>query len=131
VRIVGLGGLTQQLIAREICDGSRFQNRRQISSSLGLCPREDSSDGHRHQGAISKHGNVRLRVWLIELAWRLTRFQPQSVAVRPWQNELADPPARVVRRQKAIVANGPRTRDGGAVGIDGGTSAHVVKEGPR
>jgi transposase len=104
VRIVGLGGLTQQLIEREICDWSRFANRRQVSSYLGLCPREESSGGHRHQGAISKHGNPRLRVWLIELAWRLTQFQPQYVAVRHWQKVLADPHASAARRKKAIVA---------------------------
>ena len=103
-RIVGLGGLTQQLIEREICDWSRFHNRRQVGSYLGLCPREDSSGGHRHQGAISKHGNPRLRVWLIELAWRLTRFQPQYVAVRQWQKVLGDPRASAARRKKAIVA---------------------------
>lgn len=103
-RIVGLGGLTQQLIEREICDWSRFANRRQVSSYLGLCPRENSSGGHRHQGAISKHGNPRLRVWLIELAWRLTRFQPQYVAVRHWHKVLGDPRASAARRKKAIVA---------------------------
>jgi len=103
-RIVGLGGLTHQLIAREVCDWTRLANRRQVGSYLGLCPREDSSGGHRHQGAISKHGNPRWRAWLVELAWRLTRFQPQYVAVRQWQKVLADPRASAARRKKAIVA---------------------------
>lgn len=103
-RIIGLGGLTQQLIEREVCDWARFANRRQVSSYLGLCPREQSSGGHRRQGAISKHGNPRLRAWLVELAWRLTRFQPQYVAVRQWQKVLADPRASAARRKKAIVA---------------------------
>jgi len=100
----GLGGLTQQLLDREVCDWTRFKNRRQVSSYLGLCPREDSSGGHRRQGAITKHGNPRLRAWLVELAWRLVRFQPQSVAVRHWQKVLADPQASAARRKKAIVA---------------------------
>jgi len=103
-RIVGLGGLTQQLIEREVCDWTRFANRRQVSSYLGLCPQEASSGGQRHQGPISKHGNPRLRVWLVELAWRLTQFQPQYVAVRQWQKVLADPHASTARRKKAIVA---------------------------
>jgi transposase len=103
-RIVGLGGLTQQLIEREICDWTRFTNRRQVSSYLGLCPREHSSGGQRRQGAISKHGNPRLRAWLVELAWRLVRFQPQYVAVRQWSRVLADPRASAARRKKAIVA---------------------------
>jgi transposase len=100
----GLGGLTHQLLEREVCDWSRFQNRRQVGSYLGLCPREDSSGGHRRQGAITKHGNPRLRAWLVELAWRLVRFQPQYVAVRHWQKVLADPHAGAARRKKAIVA---------------------------
>jgi transposase len=56
---------------------------------LGLCPRENSSGAQRRQGSISKHGNPRLRAWLVELAWRLVRFQPQYVAAR---------------RKKAVVA---------------------------
>lgn len=100
----GLGGLTHQLLEREVCDWSRFKNRRQVGSYLGLCPREDSSGAHRRQGSISKHGNPRLRAWLVELAWRLVRFQPQYVAVRHWQKVLADPQAGAARRKKAIVA---------------------------
>lgn len=100
----GLGGLTQQLLAREVCDWSRFQNRRQVGSYLGLCPREDSSGGHRRQGSITKHGNPRLRAWLVELAWRLVRFQPQYVAVKHWQKVFADPQAGAARRKKAVVA---------------------------
>lgn len=41
----GLGKLTEQLITREMCDPKRFNNRRQISSYLGLCPGEHSSGG--------------------------------------------------------------------------------------
>jgi len=62
-RAKGLGRLTRQLLEREVCDWTRFQNRRQVSSDLGLCPREDSSGGQRRQGAITKHGNPRLRAW--------------------------------------------------------------------
>jgi len=100
----GLGGLTHQLLEREVCDWARFKNRRQVGSYLGLCPREDSSGGHRRQGSISKHGNPRLRAWLVELAWRLVRFQPQYAAVRHWQKVWADPRAGAARRKKAIVA---------------------------
>ena len=103
-RIVGLGALTQQLLEREVCDWRRFHNRREVSSYLGLCPREHSSGGQRQQGSISKHGNPRLRAWLVELAWRLVRFQPHYVAVRHWSKVLADPHAGSARRKKAIVA---------------------------
>jgi transposase len=103
-RPVGLGGLTHALIEREVCDWTRFQNRRQVGSYLGLCPREASSGGHRRLGSITKHGNPRLRVWLVELVWRLVRFQPQYVALRRWGPLLSDPRASAARRKKAIVA---------------------------
>jgi len=72
----GLGKLTSVVIAREVCDWSRFKNRRQVSSYTGLCPGEYSSGSKRMPGAVTKHGNPRLRAALVELAWRLVHFQP-------------------------------------------------------
>ena len=72
----GLGKLTSVVIAREVCDWSRFKNRRQVSSYTGLCPGEYSSGSKRVPGSVTKHGNPRLRAALVELAWRLVRFQP-------------------------------------------------------
>lgn len=73
----GLGRLTTVMLTREVCDWHRFHNRRQVSSYTGLCPGEHSSGGKRIQGSVTKHGNPRLRAALVELAWRLVRFQPQ------------------------------------------------------
>jgi transposase len=72
----GLGKLTSVVVTREVCDWSRFQNRRQVSSYTGLCPGEHSSGSKRVPGSVTKHGNPRLRAALVELAWRLVRFQP-------------------------------------------------------
>jgi transposase len=72
----GLGKLTSVVVTREVCDWSRFQNRRQVSSYTGLCPGEYSSGSKRVPGSVTKHGNPRLRAALVELAWRLVRFQP-------------------------------------------------------
>jgi len=72
----GLGALTEQIIAHEVIDWSRFNNRRQVSSYTGLCPSEHSSGGSRRQGSINKHGNPRLRHALVEAVWRLLRLQP-------------------------------------------------------
>jgi transposase len=82
----GLGRLTEQILQREACDWNRFQNRRQVSSYLGLCPSENSSGARHHQGHISKHGNPRLRWVLCELAWRLVRFQPEYRGVKKWRD---------------------------------------------
>ena len=88
---VGMGQFTSQILEREICDWQRFQNRRQVSSYTGRCPREDSSGPHRFQGPINKHGNPRVRAMLIELSWRLLRFQPTYRPVTKWRLVLADP----------------------------------------
>ena len=53
----GLGELSEQIIALEVGDWHRFQNRRQVSSYLGLCPSENSSGPRQQQGHITKCGN--------------------------------------------------------------------------
>jgi transposase len=73
----GVGALTAQILQREACDWSRFQNRRQVSSYLGLCPSENSSGARHQQGHITKSGNPRLRWALCELAWRLIRYRAE------------------------------------------------------
>src|SRR6266446_9148008 len=68
---VGVGKLTSEILEREVLDWKRFNNRRQVASYTGLCPREDSSSDRRFQGSINKHGNRRLRPALVECLWRL------------------------------------------------------------
>ena len=101
---VGLGGLTSQILEREVADWSRFQNRRQVASYTGLCPREDTSSDRRFQGAINKHGNRRLRPVLVEGAWRLTVFQPEYRPVKKWRAVLLDKKSSSGRRKKIIIA---------------------------
>jgi len=73
----GLGGLSYEVVEREVCDWSRFKNRRQVGSYTGLCGGVSASGKSLHLLPITKHGNVRLRTALIELAWRLVVWQPQ------------------------------------------------------
>lgn len=77
----GLGALTAQILDREIGDWTRFKNRRQVASYTGLVPSEHSSGVKRQQGAITKHGNPRVRHLLVEASWRLRQFQPGYHAV--------------------------------------------------
>lgn len=71
----GVGALTSALLAGEVLDWSRFQNRRQVASYTGLCPSEHSSGERARQGGITKHGNPRVRHQLVEAAWRLLQWQ--------------------------------------------------------
>ena len=101
----GLGALTSVVIDREVGSWDRFANRRQVGSYTGLCPGEYSSGNTRLQSCVTKHGNPRLRAALVELAWRLVRFQPNYKAVRKWKQTLSKGAlATGAARKKAIVA---------------------------
>jgi transposase len=77
----GVGELTTALLGMEVVDWHRFNNRRQVGSYTGLIPSEHSSGGRRRQGAITKHGNPRIRHLLLEAVWRLAHWQPAAEAV--------------------------------------------------
>jgi transposase len=90
---------------------------------LGLIPSEDSSGGHRRQGAITKAGNSSARRALVEAAWAYQHGAKVSPIIARRQT---DPPkaaidiawkaqvrlcarfrklaARVVNRNKIVVA---------------------------
>jgi transposase len=103
----GFGALTCQLLRREVLDWNRFGNRRQVASLTGMCPSVHASGGHCRQGSITKHGNPRIRRLLVELAWRVIRFQPDYPPVRKWKAQLENKSARGGRK-KAAVAIGRR-----------------------
>jgi transposase len=100
----GLGALSQQLIEREVGDWRRFQNRRQVSSYLGLCPSENSSGPRQHQGHITKCGNPRLRWALGEAAWRLLRDQPNYRLCKKWRARILDPQTPGGRKKQLVTA---------------------------
>ncbi len=101
----GLGAMTSVVIDREVGNWTRFRNRRQVGSYTGLCSGEYSSGKTRLQTCVTKHGNPRLRAALVELAWRLVRFQPDYRPVVKWRQVLAKGAlATGAARKKAIVA---------------------------
>ena len=55
----------------------RFPNSRKVVSYLGLNPRESSSGGRQHLGAISKQGNSMMRWLLVEGAHRAVVYDPE------------------------------------------------------
>jgi len=98
---VGLGALTHSLLLREICSWERFKNRRQVGGYTGLCPGVHQSNGKGYNTGVNKHGNPRLRWLLVELAWRVIRFQPEYWKVVKMQEALD---AGKARRKQAVVA---------------------------
>jgi transposase len=104
VRPKGLGGLTYEVVEREVGAWDRFANRRQVGSYTGLCGGVSGSGKTTHLLPITKHGNVRLRTALIELAWRLVLWQRDCKLVKKWWHVFGNPKATKAAKKKAIVA---------------------------
>ena len=104
LRPKGLGGLTCEVVEREVGSWERFQNRRQVGSYTGLCGGLSASGQTQQLLSITKHGNTRLRTALIVLAWRLVVWQPSSKLVQKWRLVLGNPRTSKAARKKAIVA---------------------------
>ena len=103
-RPVGLGPLTLASATNEVGHWGRFHNRKQVGSLTGLCGGVSSSGQSHLDLSITKHGNPRLRYLLIELAWRMVRFQPQCRAVQKWKHILLQRGTHTRKRKQAIVA---------------------------
>jgi transposase len=100
----GMGGLTHEVIEREVRDWNNFQNRRQVGSYSGLSGGVSGSGEQSADLSITKAGNRRLSVCLIECAWRMVLRQPGYWLVKKWRGVLLNPKMHVRRRKQAIVA---------------------------
>jgi len=101
----GMGALTFVLLLREIFHWQRFKNRRQVGRFMGLCGGVSSSGPQHFDLSITKTGNRHLRTWLIELAWRFVRYQPDYKPLKnKWGAILKDRQSHRRHRQRAIVA---------------------------
>ena len=56
--------ITATALVALVADITRFPSGRHFASSLGLTPKEDSSGSRRRLGAISKQGDVYVRMLL-------------------------------------------------------------------
>ncbi len=79
-------------LEREVCDWSRFKNRKALGSYTGLVGGVHASDDNIHDLPITKAGNVRLRTMLIELAWRWVFHQRQTPLIQRWSVLLTELP---------------------------------------
>ena len=101
--VPGIGLITATALAGFVGGFGRFRSGRKFASYIGLTPREHSSGSVRRLGAISKRGDVYLRMLLIHGARALLAAAPKIKnpdPVRRWALALA---ARV-GHNKATVA---------------------------
>jgi transposase len=73
----GVGPQTALAFVLTIGPVERFAGSKQVSSYLGLIPREHSSGGHQRLGHISKQGSPLLRFLLVEAAQSAVRLDPE------------------------------------------------------
>jgi transposase len=79
---VGVGALSWITLQLEVRGWERFQNRRQIASYTGLCPGIHNSNGRGREGSINRCGNPVVRYTLVEMTWRLLRWQPDYPPIK-------------------------------------------------
>jgi len=104
VRPRGAGARTLEQLDSEVCDWNRFTNRKQPGSYSGLCGGVDASGESHADLPITKAGNRRVRTYLVEMAWRMVVWQPQSPLIQRWRQVLLNPRAHRRARKRAIVA---------------------------
>ena len=95
-----VGALTWVLLTREVCSWGRFKNRRQVAGFTGLCPGVAQSGTTHRDGHINRCGNPRIRKMLIEMVWRLVRWQPDYKPVK----KLVEGVVKGAARRKLAVA---------------------------
>src|SRR5215467_2274688 len=81
VRIIGLGVETAEQLVHEILS-RKLRDRKAVARYSGLTGSPDESGARRREKGLSRSGNERVRKILIQLSWRMLRFQPNSGLVR-------------------------------------------------
>jgi len=80
VRIIGMGVETAEQLVHEILFRN-LRDRKAVARYAGLTGSPDESGSKRRQKGLSRSGNGRVRNILIQLSWRMLKFQPESVLV--------------------------------------------------
>lgn len=78
----GVGRYSWAVLEYEMKGWARFNNRRQVGSYTGLCPGVHLSNGCGKEGSINRCGNPIVRWILVEMVWRLVRWQPDYPPIR-------------------------------------------------
>jgi transposase len=97
--IPGVGRRTAEAIVTALDDVDRFDNARQVSSYVGLVPRQYQSGETDRNGRITKRGSRLLRTLLLECAWVSVRYNDWS---RATYNRIHG--GQKTRKKKAAIA---------------------------
>jgi len=108
VRIIGLGVETAQQLAHELLFRN-LRDRKAVARYAGVTGSPDESGSKRREKGISRSGNARVRKILIQLSWRIVKFQPESDLVLWFKNRTQNArgsrkPMIVALARKLIIA---------------------------
>ena len=80
-----IGPITASAFVAALDDVSRFAGAGQVTSYLGLVPREYSSGERQHRGRILRSAHPHVQSLLVQAAWRLSRSSsPDTAGLRTW-----------------------------------------------
>jgi transposase len=80
-----IGPITASAYVAALDDISRFTGAGQVTSYLGLVPREYSSGERQRRGRILRSAHPHVQSLLVQAAWRLSRSSsPDTAALRAW-----------------------------------------------
>lgn len=99
VRIIGFGVETAEQLVHEILSRN-LRDRKALARYAGLTGSPDESGSKRREKGLSRSGNSRVRNILIQLSWRLLKFQAGSELVLWYQNRTAN--ARGSRKRMIV-----------------------------
>jgi transposase len=88
--VPGVSLLVASAFISAIDDPHRFQKASQVSSYLGLCPREESTGGRHKLGSITKQGNAYARSMLVQSAWSIIRSRDTRDSLVLWARKTAE-----------------------------------------
>jgi transposase len=100
----GCGLYSSAQLEYEMKGMEHFNNRRQVGSYTGLCPGVHSSNGRGREGSINHCGNKAVRWTLVEMVWRMMRYQPHYKPIE----ELVQGLVKSRRAKKKLVVKAAR-----------------------
>jgi transposase len=86
----GVGPITATAFVAALDVASRFERASQVTSYLGLVPREYSSGETQRRGRVMRSAQPHLQSLLVQAAWRVWRgTDPRTEAFRLWAQNVA------------------------------------------
>ena len=96
----GMGRYSAAVLFLEMRDWNRFSKAKQVSSYTGLCPGVHTSNGQGQEGSINRCGNRAVRWILVEMVWRMRKWQPGFKPIR----ELNESSSRRAKKRLVVKA---------------------------